>query len=471
MAHKTVVLALLLCMLVASINGKAKLHGSDHKYKVENQYVAVIKTKNIAPSFDWDNFKELVKNKYGILIKNVIEYGQFRAVFIHTNHSINDLLEEHDIDFIETNQKFSLDTYSSLSQKFEVSDIKPDLVNVNNSFCLKQNSDWEIWGLGRMNQRDQLKRFGHPSYSWSNEDTGSGVCAYVMDTGINIEHTDFEGRAVHGFISSSIAESEDSKDYKGHGTHVAGKIAGSVFGVAKEANLIAVKVLDRNGAGTTIDLIEGLQYVYNDIKEKQKNGPVRAVINLSLGAYGSAPTLERAVRACLDYGLHIVVAAGNDYDDACLYTPGRVSEVITVGSSTKKDQLSYFSNYGPCVDIVAPGSDITSTWIDSTTSVSTISGTSMACPHVAGAVARYLSRPWADDVLPSPDQVKKYILDLATKNELDLDIGNNGPSVAQSTPNSLLYMPCSTESVAFSQANFMKWSSSIFALLVLVHSF
>ncbi|MFE6133524.1 S8 family peptidase, partial [Streptomyces sp. NPDC056437] len=224
------------------------------------------------------------------------------------------------------------------------------------------------WGLDRVDQADTAgdKKFTYP------DSAGEGVTAYVIDTGVRVTHKDFEGRATSGF--DAIDNDDNADDGNGHGTHVAGTIAGASHGVAKKAKIVAVRVLDNNGSGTTEQVVAGIDWV-----TKNHKGP--SVANMSLGG-GADEALDEAVRKAVAAGVTFAVAAGNESSDAGQGSPSRVTEAITVASSTEEDAQSEFSNFGKVVDIYAPGSDITSAWNDSDEGTKTISGTSMATPHV-----------------------------------------------------------------------------------------
>ncbi len=232
------------------------------------------------------------------------------------------------------------------------------------------------WGLDRIDQA-QLPL----DKSYTHVLSAENVNAYVIDTGVYIEHSDFEGRAQHGF--DFVDNDYDSTDCNGHGTHVAGTIGGARYGVAKSVNIYGVRVLDCAGSGRFSDVIAGIEWV-------NQNHISPAVANLSLGGPVSQ-AVDDAVKAAIQAGVTFVVAAGNSNTSACSSSPSRVSEAITVGSTTGNDARSSFSNYGACVNIFAPGTDVTSTWINSRQSTNTISGTSMASPHVAGVAALLLS--------------------------------------------------------------------------------
>jgi len=235
------------------------------------------------------------------------------------------------------------------------------------------------WGLDRIDDRAGLDK------SYTYEATGAGVTAYIIDTGIRVTHDEFGNRASHG--RDVFSDGRNGDDCNGHGTHVAGTVGGSTYGVAKAVNLVAVRVLDCNGSGTWAGVIAGIDWV-------TANAAKPAVANMSLGG-GASTSVDDAVRNSISRGISYAVAAGNGNragvaQDACNYSPARVPEAMTIGASTQSDAKTSWSNYGSCVDWFAPGYQITSAWIDSDTDTNTISGTSMATPHTAGAAALYL---------------------------------------------------------------------------------
>lgn len=236
-----------------------------------------------------------------------------------------------------------------------------------------------LWGLDRI---DQTSLPLNQTYSYLNN--GSGVRVYVVDTGIRTTHQEFGSRAVHGY--DYINNDADATDDNGHGTHCAGTVGGLTTGVAKGVTLVAVKVLAANGSGSYSAVIAGVDYVRG--QHQTLGGP--SVISMSLGGPPSS-SLDLAINNCINAGVTVVVAAGNDNADASSYSPARVANAITVGSSTNTDARSSFSNYGSVVDIFAPGSSIYSAYYTSNTAYATMSGTSMATPHTAGVAALYLS--------------------------------------------------------------------------------
>lgn len=255
------------------------------------------------------------------------------------------------------------------------------------------------WGLDRIDQRSRPLN-GTFVYNT----TATNVRVYVIDSGILASHTQFGGRVSGG--ATGISDGRGTSDCNGHGTHVAGTVGGSIHGVAKGVRLIPVRVFGCTGGSANSTIISGIDWVRaNHIKP--------AVANMSLGGGASSAT-DTATNNLINAGVTVVVAAGNSNANACNFSPARVANAITVGSTTSTDARSSFSNFGSCVNIFAPGSSITSAWFTSNTATNSISGTSMASPHVAGVAAMYL----AGSPSASPATVRSYIYNRATTNVL-----------------------------------------------------
>jgi subtilisin family serine protease len=267
------------------------------------------------------------------------------------------------------------------------------------------------WGLDRVDQRD-LPLNG--SYSYTS--TGSGVKAYIIDSGIQTSHAQFGGRASVGY--DAIGDGMNGQDCNGHGTHVAGTVGSTTYGVAKSVSLVAVRVFPCVGGSAWSTIIAGVDWVrFNHVKP--------AVANMSLSG-GASQAVDDAVRSLIAAGVPVAIAAGNDYSvNACNVSPARVGEALTVGATTASDVKADFSNIGSCLDLFAPGDDIVSTWLNGGTN--TIDGTSMATPHVTGAAALYLEgAPTA-----TPATVNSAIVSNATPNRLS--------GIGTGSPNLLLY--------------------------------
>ncbi|KAJ1561636.1 serine protease [Nowakowskiella sp. JEL0078] len=327
--------------------------------------------------------------------------------------------------------KFTDEQLSEIRSNPEVSAVQRDGI-VYISTADTQNG--APWGLSRLSNRQELP--DDLSYTYES-DAGEGVTAYIIDTGVNIRHVDFEGRAVWG---ATMPDNDKDEDGNGHGTHVAGTVGGKKYGVAKKVKIVAVKVLKSNGSGTIGDVIGGIEWAANDHLKRAKKGPVKSAANMSLGG-GYYKLLNDAVDAAVDAGIHFAVAAGNDNKDACGYSPASASKPITVGATNKLDERAYFSNFGRCTDIFAPGQEIESAWIGSTTATNVISGTSMASPHVCGAIAALLTRDdWA---ALSTHDFKAELIRIAGRNYL-----YNIPPRTR-TPNKLLFIPPKKDDAGF----------------------
>jgi subtilisin family serine protease len=278
------------------------------------------------------------------------------------------------------------------------------------------------WGIDRTDQRN-LPLNGTYNYTA----TGSGVTAYIIDTGIRFTHTQFGGRAVSGVDEIDGGPADDCN---GHGTHVSGTVGGSTYGIAKSVRLVAVRVLDCGGSGATSGVIAGIDWV---TANHAAGAP--AVANMSLGG-GASASLDTAVRNSIADGVSYAIAAGNGNalgqpQNSCSVSPARVTQAMTIGASDQTDKAASFSNYGTCVDWFAPGVNVTSSWATSDTATNTISGTSMATPHTAGVAALYLQ----GNTAASPQTVRDALFALTTKNKIT---GTAGGLFGGGTPNNHL---------------------------------
>jgi subtilisin family serine protease len=299
-------------------------------------------------------------------------------------------------------------------------------VHISQVCNVQQNA---VWGINRISERE-IELSGEYHY----DTDGTGVTAFIIDTGIRTTHEQFTGRASWG---ANYAGDGQNTDCNGHGTHVAVTVGGRDYGVAKKVTLVAVKVLGCSGSGTWAGVISGIQYAGNS-----KARP--AVANMSLGGLKNQ-AVNDAVKAAVAQGVVFAVAGGNDNSDACNYSPASELSAICVGATTvadvgntQEDRRSSFSNYGKCVDILAPGSLVKSAWHTSDTATNTISGTSMAAPHVCGVAALYL----AENTDATPAQVATALGASSTSDVVDLGCAATN-QICLATPNKLLWSACS----------------------------
>ncbi|KAI8371042.1 serine protease [Blakeslea trispora] len=382
---------------------------------------------------------EAVRGSYIIVLKNDLseEQVQSHAEWISSMsaaHAFNsgDYLEEQGINHVYEmpsfkgySGRFDKQTLDAIRQSEEVAYVEEDSVVYASE--LQRGAPW---GLSRISRREPTTLRNFSKYNYDAKTAGKGIKVYVIDTGINVKHVDLEGRAIWG---KTIPKNDEDVDGNGHGSHCSGTIAGKKYGVAKQAIPVAVKVLASNGSGSMSDVVKGVDWATSEylkdrkLAEKEGKKFKGAVANMSLGG-GKSPSLDATVNGAVEAGLVFAVAAGNDNKDACNYSPARAEKAITVGASTIFDERAYFSNFGKCVDVFAPGLNIQSIWNTNDHATNTISGTSMASPHVAG-LAAYLLSSAPDGTTPA--DIKKQILELSTRNVFkDLPSG---------TPNLLIY--------------------------------
>jgi hypothetical protein len=366
-----------------AIGGKAPLYNNEPGAKyIPNSYIVVYQDNVEDVDGETDNITRSKSYKSRLRIKNIAKgfIADMSAADMET------LRSNPKVKYIEQDQVYSINTTQTAA----------------------------TWGLDRI---DQVSIPLSSTFSYAQ--TASTVDAYVFDTGILPTHTQFGGRVRNGYTAFGANSTDDN----GHGTHVSGTIGGSTYGVAKSVNLIAVKVLNSAGSGSSTTVIAGLEWAVTD----HINRP--AVGNMSLGG-GASATIDAAARKVIADGIVLCVAAGNNNLNASAYSPARVAEAITVGATTNTDALASYSNYGAGVDILAPGSSITSSWFTSTTATNTISGTSMATPHVTGVAALYK----AINPSATPAQVETALKAAASKNKVS---GLTG--LKATTPNNLLF--------------------------------
>lgn len=381
------------CQVLAQQQLSRAGHPLVEQIKIADQYIVVFhKNTPGLPSLQqqqqWTQQQvDLLVNQTGVTVQQQYSHSISGALVIANAQQLKALRQHAAVAYIEPNRKIQLAPMLAGAQ------VNPP------------------WGLDRIDQRQlPLNQQFNPAQ------TGQAVTAFVIDTGVMINHSDFGGRASNGY--DFIDNDNVAQDCNGHGTHVAGTIAGTEYGVAKQANVVGVRVLGCNGSGTTAGVIAGVNWV-----AAQANGQPK-VANMSLGG-GASQALDDAVNAAVDRGILFVVAAGNSNNNACGSSPARAAKAFTVGSTTNTDQRSSFSSYGNCLKIFAPGSDIKSAWNNGGSN--TISGTSMAAPHVAGAAALYLQANPAQ----TPAQLAQTLINTATPNV----VGNAGAG----SPNRLVY--------------------------------
>ncbi|KAF9350507.1 hypothetical protein BGX26_011324 [Mortierella sp. AD094] len=376
----------ILAAVIAIVNAAPLI--SNGGKAIPDSYIIVLKNGHTADTFK-PKFDDIAKRQNGRGRKPSIyhKYEKFPGFAANVNQAaLKELLASDEVAYIEQDKIITLQASQSSPPS---------------------------WGLTRVSERnlDLTQPYIY------NAAAGSGVTAYVIDTGVYAAHSQFGGRASMGanFVTGSA-----NTDENGHGTHVSGTIGGSTYGVAKSVKIVGVKVLDASGSGSTSGVVAGMDWV------AQHAVAGKSVINMSLGG-GSSSAIDDAAQRLSDANIPLIVAAGNSNDDACDGSPSGSPGTFTVAASDKTDTIASFSSWGQCVNIFGPGVGITSSWIGSTTAQNTISGTSMATPHVVGVAALYLSF----NSLPTAQSLYNKLTSAATSGKIRGSL--NG------TPNILVY--------------------------------
>jgi serine protease len=386
--HRTTLAAATLMALSASAHAAPELRFAE--YPVEGQYIVVLKQEAARLANEAGSAPRVAETANQIARQHGLKVQQ----------SYNRVLRGF---VVQANDK-------TLAQL--LMDDRIDYVEEDGFVTTAATQTGATWGIDRTDQRDLPL---NSTYVY--DTTASNVHAYIVDTGVLLNHTQFSGRMGNGY--DAVTSGGNANDCNGHGTHVAGTVGGTTHGIAKGVIIHPVRVLGCTGSGTNAGVIAGMDWVAsNHIKP--------AVANMSLGG-GASTATDNAVTGMVNAGVTVAVAAGNDNANACNYSPARAASAITVGSTTNTDARSSFSNYGTCLDIFAPGSNITSAWHTGSSATNTISGTSMASPHVAGVAALYL----AVNPTATPAQVTSAIINASTPNKVT--------GAQTGSPNRLLY--------------------------------
>ncbi|ADD39942.1 S8 family serine peptidase [Stackebrandtia nassauensis] len=367
---------------------EAEIVNSDASGVIEDRYIAVLRDSAVkATQKSVDAKAETLADKY---------HGEIDRTYHATIRGFATTMDESDakrlaadpvVDYVETVREVKL---------------------------AEDQTNPPSWGLDRVDQNNLPldKKFSYPTQA------GDGVTVYVLDTGVRLSHQTFGGRAKSGY--DFIDNDANASDCHGHGTHVAGTTAGSQYGLAKKADVVSVRVLDCQGFGDNALIADGIDWV-------TEHAVKPAVANMSLGDTQPSPVMEDAVQRSIDAGIQYSLAAGNNSGDACSFSPARLPAAVTVGSTAESDGRSSFSNYGRCLDLFAPGSNIVSSANSGDSGQATMSGTSMAAPHVAGAIALYLGQ--------NPNATPQQVRDAIVTNGTAGKVTNPGSG----SPNVLLY--------------------------------
>ena len=444
----------LLCLLPQALAMAKFYQGSETVQVVPEEYLVMLKSGEIS------TFSSIS----GIEVLRSYNIGNRRLAHVRVaDNDFDILMDDKRVDFFEVNRLVQLDPMTEGDGE-RPSTMTPEQLRSEGKITQQEmetdkksfpNDDFEVcnlhwynpainaWGIIRTSHRaiPNYSGWGQP-YITGRTDTGQGTRIYIVDTGIYLEHPDFEGRAMAGMVSDGVGE-DKAVDLSGHGTHVAGTAGGARYGIARDSTLVSCKVFNATGSASDAMIIQALEWAINDVTQQRNEGKAaRGVINMSLGGLGGSFSMETVIHEAIELGIPVIVSAGNSDDDTCLYSPARTSDAITVGATDEWERLASFSNYGPCTDILAPG-----VWIAGPHRNGTfgdefpfvlMSGTSMSAPHVSGIVARHMSA-LSDEQLQtiSAAQIKARLNDDASNGRIFYE-----GSARTSTPNKLLYMGC-----------------------------
>ncbi|CAO3653567.1 unnamed protein product [Cunninghamella echinulata] len=394
----------------------APLHSSSRSDLIQDSYIVVLK----------NHLNDTHLQDHALWISNLIKEASPFMNWLHPKEDNFGIKHVYDTPSLKGySGKFDKNMLQAIRSSEDVAYVEND----GNAYLttLERNAPW---GISRVSQRKTLKINNFNKYYYDETTAGEGVKVYTIDTGINVEHVDFEGRAVRG---KNFVLNEPEDDLHGHGSHIAGTAAGKKYGVAKKTQLVAVKAMNKDGHGEISNVIKSLDWVIEshlkDVQQQQQYNQTSSsfkgsVINISL-SYEYSKSLNAAVNSAVEAGLHVVVAAGNANESACNSSPSSAELPIIVGASTIDDERASFSNYGECVDVFSPGHRIESAWIGSRYTTLIASGTSTAAPHVSGLAAYLLSQT---EHGMNPKEMKEKIKSLATKDILK-NIGEGSPNL------------------------------------------
>jgi len=401
---------------------KSSFKTTSYSTSSTKRYIVIVKTKDV--SINTDAHDQWLKNCWNIKTDSIDKFSTKS-------------------DKKDTVLKFSLNSVQGYSANFSPEFVKKELSGRDDVELVEEDSGVKATyaipstnnlfkrttvktNLPNLDRMDQAKFPGDGSFTFP-DTAGEGVNAFILDTGIDITHVEFEKRAKIGGTFCEGRGCDNDKDDNGHGSHVAGIVGGKTVGVAKKVSLIAVKVLDADGGGSNTGVIAGLNFV---LDEHKKNENKNSVVNMSLGG-GKSAALNQVVKSLTSAGIHVVVAAGNDGEDACNSSPASTPEAVTVAAlEDTEDALTDFSNVGKCTDIIAPGRNIRSVGANTKNKFVVFSGTSQATPHVVGTVALIISKSGN----ATPAAMAKQLSDLSSKDVVD-------KATLKGTPNKVVKVP------------------------------